>query len=494
MGINCKWRGVALQQQVRAACAALWTPFAPLVQWPDPFSALRASVVRGLAVAVLATLAACGGGGGGSDSGSSAGAGSCSLREHQDWLASYMDDWYFWYRLAPHPDPAVYADIDSFFRALLYTGSDAAFPADRWSGQESTASFNRFYSDGETLGYGVAVAGLEVTGQPSQPLWVRSVDPGSPASTAGVQRGDRVLALNGRSTADIIAADDFSALTATSTGQALDLQLQRGPTVLNLRLVAAVYALTPVTGSQVFTSTAGRRVGYLAVKNMISQALTPADQAFAQFRTQQVQDLVLDLRYNGGGLVSVGGQLASYVTGLAASGSTYATLLYNDRRSASNNQTFRFDAPAQALGLSRVFVLTGPRTCSASEQVINGLRGVGVQVVAVGDTTCGKPVGFLPASRCGQTYSVVNFESVNARNEGRYWDGFDASCPVPEDFSMPQGAQGDPLLASALRLADGASCPAQPQSAETLSRKTRLAARQTKGRWVPDERSDMLGR
>ncbi len=406
-----------------------------------------------------------------------------------------MNEWYFWYRLAPQPQAAAYNDVAGFFDALLYTGNGADFPADRWSGSESVASHARTFRDGESLGFGVSVAGLEVLGQPNQPLFVRGVDPGSPAALAGVQRGDQVLALNGRSAADVIAADDFAALTATQTGQTLDLRLQRGASVLNLRLSSAVFAITPVTGSQVFTSAQGRRVGYLAVKNMISQALTPIDQAFAQFRAQQVQDLVLDLRYNGGGLVSVGGQLASYVAGLNASGSVYTTLLYNDRRASIDNTTYRFDRPGNALGLSRVYVLTGPRTCSASEQLINGLRGVGVQVVTVGDTTCGKPVGSLPQNLCGLTYSVVNFEGVNARNEGRYWDGFDATCSVAENFQVTQGGPADPVLAAATQMASGGTCPSQAQGAAAVGRKAVLAARRQTG--LPlrlDERTDLLGR
>ena len=123
-------------------------------------------------------------------------------------------------------------------------------------------------------------------------------------------------------------------------------------------------------------------------------------------------------------------------------------------------------------------MLAGPRTCSASEQVVNGLRGVGVDVVAIGDTTCGKPVGFLPqCDACGTTYSVVNFESVNARNEGRYFDGFAATCAVAEDFSVPIGATNDSLLVAAAHHADNGACPAgtaareQPQSRQGAPRK-----------------------
>ena len=109
---------------------------------------------------------------------------------------------------------------------------------------------------------------------------------------------------------------------------------------------------------------------------------------------------------------------------------------------------------------------------------INGLRGVGVNVIAIGDTTCGKPVGFLPqGNSCGTTYSVVNFESVNARNEGRYFDGFQATCQVAENFGSAIGAIADPLLVAAAHHADNGACPAgtalreQPQSRMSTPRK-----------------------
>ena len=156
----------------------------------------------------------------------------------------------------------------------------------------------------------------------------------------------------------------------------------------------------------------------------------------------------------------------------------FARLLYNDKPPASTTRTSLFTNPAAWAGFSKVYVLAGPRTCSASEQVINGLRGVGVNVVAIGDTTCGKPVGFLPqGDSCGTTYSVVNFESVNARNEGRYFDGFQATCAVAEDFTRPIGDPGfDTLLIAAAHHMDNGACPAgtalreQPHSRSTSPR------------------------
>jgi len=437
------------------------------------------------ALAAAALLAACGGDG----PAETPPPDSCSVAGQQTWLRQYMDDWYFWYADSPRPSATAYTSVASYFDAILYTGNLAAFPADRWSRFESTESFNRFYGDGATLGYGVSVAGLEITGLPRDPLYVRYVEALSPAAVQGVRRGDEVLSVNGRSAADMVAADDFSALTANAAGDAITLRLRRAGVERTVVVTAAVFTLTPVSGTTVITSPQGRKLGYVVVKDMISQALAPMDAAFARFKAAGVNDVVLDLRYNGGGLVSTGATLASYVAGAQGSNRAYAWLRYNDKWAGGNDQRFAFSNPVAAVGLPRVIVLAGRRTCSASEQVINGLRGAGVQVLSVGETTCGKPVGFLPTSACGQTYSVVNFESTNDRNEGRYFDGFDATCPVAEDFTVEQGGATDPLMAAATNLADTGQCPAVaravPLSARRVSRHLGGAS---------DERQDMLAR
>ena len=448
---------------------------------------------RGAAVLCAALLAACGGGGG--DPGAP-----CSVGEQKAWLRDYMDEWYFWYRISPRPNPAPFNTVADFFEAVLYTGSDPAFPRDRWSGYESTESFNRFFGDGQTLGYGLSVNGIEAVELPGTPLYVRYVEPQSDAARQGVRRGDEVRAVNGRAASSLIQSNDFSALTAGQVGDTLTLVLRNGGVDRSVVLRASIFALTPVGSSAVYTSQGGRTLGYLAVKDMIRQAEPGLDAAFLSFRQQGVQDLVLDLRYNGGGLVSLAGTLASYIAGSRGSGQTFAALLYNDKRASQYNSNFTFSNPVNALGITRVFVLTGPRTCSASEQVINGLRGVrapgpsstsGIQVITIGDITCGKPVGFLPKSNeCGTTYSVVNFESVNARNEGRYWDGFAATCPVAEDWTLPQGAGNDPLVATAAYYADTSTCA--PVAADAR-RPLGLRGARSKPLLL-DERSDMIGR
>lgn len=441
----------------------------------------------GTTVLLLALLSACGGGRD-IDAVATPPAASCSVDDQKAWLVRYLDQSYFWYALAPRPDPAGFGNLDDFFEARLYDGSNPAFPRDRWSGWSSTESFQRFYGEGASMGYGVSVAGLELDRDGSRPLWVRYVEPASPAGLAGVVRGDEVLAINGRAAGELVAADDFAALTAENEGDTLTLRLRRAGAERTVVLRAAVFSLTPVQGVQVSTTPGGRKLGYLMVKDMVSQSLPAVDSAFARFRAEGVQDIVLDLRYNGGGLVSTSARIASYLAGPANAGRTYAQLRYSDRASA-NNQRFAFDSVA-GTSLPRVLVLAGRRTCSASEQLVNGLRGVGVQVELIGEASCGKPVGFVPVQSCSRSWSIVNFESVNERGEGRYWDGFAPTCAVVEDFQAPANSAADPLFAAAQARADGAACPVA--TAGGRARPLSATERWQRGSARPDERQDMI--
>jgi hypothetical protein len=126
------------------------------------------------------------------------------------------------------------------------------------------------------------------------------------------------------------------------------------------------------------------------------------------------------------------------------------------------------------LNLNRVFVLTGPGTCSASEAIINSLRGVNVDVIQIGSTTCGKPYGFYPADNCGTTFFSIQFRGVNAKNFGEYPDGFSPQnttsaggvripgCSVADDFQHALGDPAEGRFAAALGYRVGLTCTVPP--------------------------------
>jgi len=406
---------------------------------------------------LLSLLTSCGGGGAEqipADSGSERVV--CSTLDEKRWLQTYFQSWYLWDGLSPTVDPEGDVALSEYFKSLLFAGNQT-YPPDRFSSYGATVSFQRQFGSGQSLGYGLAVAGQEILDHPDQPLLVRYVEPGSPADAVGLRRGDQVLALNDLPSNAVVQSRDFSALSASREGQTLKLSWARGAQQHLDYLSSSIYDLNPVQNGRIFTLASGRKVGYLMVTTMLTQASSPLAGYFDQLGAAKVQDVIVDLRYNGGGYVNIGALLASYLGGDLVNGKIYAELRFNAKHSDAN-ANYLFSKPVNSFGLGRVYVLTGPRTCSASEQVIMGLRGVGVEVITIGSTTCGKPVGFVPASYCENTYLVENFASYNNAGQGDYFFGLDATCPVVEDFNKAFGDNQDPMLLQAFSHIQSGTC------------------------------------
>jgi C-terminal processing protease CtpA/Prc len=192
----------------------------------------------------------------------------------------------------------------------------------------------------------------------------------------------------------------------------------------------------------------GRRVGYFSFRNFVRPSFAALDAVVAQFRAAGIDDLVIDVRYNGGGLVSVAQYLGGLVGGVRTNGQVFTEFVHNDRNAALN-ETIRFELPDNALSLDRVFIITTRSSASASELIISALRPF-ITVVTVGDRTFGKPVGQYSFDFCDKVFHPVAFATRNARGEGDYFDGIAPTCAAADDIGR---ALGDPLersLAEAL--------------------------------------------
>ncbi len=233
-------------------------------------------------------------------------------------------------------------------------------------------------------------------------------------------------------------------------------------------------------------SDGGRKIGYVLFNRHARGAQDPLIQAFEALQGAGIQDLVLDLRNNPGGYLYVAQTLASMVAGPQHAGQVFEELRYNAKRRAPPSGTLRFTNsaprgeatyaaghPLPQLDLPRVYVLASGMTCSASESVVNGLRGVGIEVILVGGTTCGKPYGFHRKDNCGKSYFAIEFQGHNAQGFGDYAAGFAPTCPVQESPLAALGSRTEPLLAAALQHIDSGRCPVQARS--TASPSTRSA-------------------
>ena len=225
---------------------------------------------------------------------------------------------------------------------------------------------------------------------------------------------------------------------------------------------------------RVVTSLNGRKVGYVLFNDHNTGAQDELIAAFSILRTAGVDELVLDMRYNTGGFLYVAQTAAAMVTGPQSEGRIFEQLRYSARRqSETAASTFLFSSRVQTaeisyprgtelpqLKLPRLYVLSSGQTCSASESIVNSLRGIDVEVVLVGGTTCGKPYGFHRQDNCGLSFYAIEFQGYNAKNFGDYADGIPATCPVADNLIAVLGSSTEPLLAAALHHIDTGTCPA----------------------------------
>nr|WP_315226715.1 S41 family peptidase [uncultured Albidiferax sp.] len=427
--------------------------------------------MRGFAcagVVGLVVLAGCGGGGGGGGgasvappaSGYPGGPASCEVTGQRAWLRDYMTDRYFWYDKQGVPNAAA-PSMDAYFDSLLYR------PTDRYSYSESTASANQFYVDGTRTGYGYAMDWLDAA---RTTLAVQWVEPKSPAGLAGLQRGDRIVSINGQSSADI-ANGGLTAVNTPGVARTFVVRNAAG-TQRSFTVQSATYALTPVNTVAVLTAPNGAQTGYLMYQEFIASGQVEMGAAFDRFRAAGITELVLDLRYNGGGSTQQARYLAGLIAGSAQIGKVFAHFQFNAKNTARNfTQNFVGTSgglPTAPLdNLARVIVITSPDTASASELVINALRPYKT-VVTIGETTYGKPYAFQPEDACGTTYNAVNIVVANANNFSDFSAGFAPTCAVADDLDHPLGDPAESRTAAALGFIQSGSCPPQASVAKSL--------------------------
>ncbi|MDH4066636.1 MAG: S41 family peptidase, partial [Acidobacteriota bacterium] len=206
-------------------------------------------------------------------------------------------------------------------------------------------------------------------------------------------------------------------------------------------------------------------------RNFVRPSVAALDDAFAALAEAGVSDLVLDLRYNGGGLVDVAVHLASLVGGAVTTGQPFATYSHNERN-AFRNETLRFQGLEQpAPQLNRLIAITSRSSASASELVINALRPF-MPVIIIGDTTYGKPVGQYLIEFCDKVLAPVSFSLRNANDEGDYFDGLPPTCAAGDGIDADLGDPSEASLAEALHFIRYDACSAPPEIASARRPRT----------------------
>lgn len=396
-----------------------------------------------------------------------------TLLDEKRWVRSWIDDTYLWYDEVPTLSAANYATPIDYFAVLKTSAlTSSGKPKDRFHFTYDTAAYQGLSSNGQEIGYGIRFAYLSSV--PPRDVRVAYVEPNSPASSAGVTRGMRLRTVDGIDVTNGSNVDGLNAgLAPQKAGEVHQLGLRRlDGSDITLSLTATDIVSSAVMNVKTIPTASGN-VGYLQFNQHSVAAESQLMDAMAALRDAAVSDLVLDMRYNGGGLLGIASEVASMIApSNSTTGQTFERLIYNRKNpfgtsAAASRVPFyataqygpRSGTPLPRLNLPRVLVLAGGDTCSASESVVNGLRGIGVNVALVGGTTCGKPYGFYPQDNCGTTYFTIQFQGVNAQGQGDYGDGFAPTCSVADDFSHALGDPAEARLAAALSLRQTGVCP-----------------------------------
>jgi hypothetical protein len=413
---------------------------------------------------------------GGSDSTSSAtSADSCSTLGQVTFVRDTLQDWYFWYKELPNPDPAGFSSPEAYLEAVRYRPRDTSF-----SYIAGKAESEAFFSESQFIGIGI---GTRQTG--TSELRVSQVFPASPASEAGLARGDYLLVINGKAVADLLRTGEINTVFGPSqAGVVVSLSWRSlAGEERSASLTKRAVTIPTVSFTGVYEERRGPRVGYVFFRNFVSPSVGALNAAFRQLEEEGAEELVLDLRYNGGGLVSVAQHLAGLIGGEATRGQVFMEFFHNDKHQ-DRNTVFRFELPADAVGFRRLVAVTTRGSASASEGVINGLRPF-MPVTLVGETTFGKPVGQYGFDFCDKTIFPVAFETRNARGEGDFYGGIAADCAAGDDLDHPIGDPEEASLAEALEYLRTGSCTATAGAAAKAfaEREARIGHGQPKDPW-----------
>lgn len=407
--------------------------------------------------------------------------------DENNWLRSWSNDSYLWYSEIVDSNPAFHATLD-YFELLKTTAlTPSGIPKDQFHFSYPSDVWNALSTGDAAPGYGMQWAWLQ--NAPPRELIVAYVEPGSPA--AGIARGARLLEINGIDLVNENSLEGINALNAalfpSITGLSTEFTIQdAGASVQRtVTLQSAQVTSVPVQSVKTFLGPNSRMVGYMQFNSHILSAERQLVNAVNQLSTEGATELIVDLRYNGGGYLDIASQLAYMIAGrVNTQGKVFERTIFNDKIEANGSigtpllfhstgfgASIPKDEQLPSLNLRRVYVLTGSDTCSASESIINGLRGIDIEVVQIGATTCGKPYGFFAEPNCGNTYFSIQFRGENAKGFGDYSDGMPPTCAVPDDFEHALGDPREARMAAALTyMATGACPPSAARARGSLAR------------------------
>lgn len=433
-----------------------------------------------LTIVLAGSLAACGGGGGGNSGGGGGGgpiggtptptptSAACSLSARQDFALAVLDEWYLFPELlATNVNKGSYNDLQSYVDALVAPARAQA--KDRYfTYVTSIEEENAYYESGSSAGFGVRL-GYDTF---SNRVFVIEGFEGGPGLPQGLDRGVELLAVGSSAS----SLQSISSLMASGGPNAVidalgpsDVGLQRtfriaelGGPERQITVTKTEFPLDPVSdryGAKIIDD-GGKKVGYVNLRTFIDTADPDLREAFDDFRQQGVTEVIVDFRYNGGGLVDIA-ELMGDLMGRNYAGQVFSETTLRPSKS-SENETDLFGTQAQAITATKIAFIGTGGTASASELVTNAfIPYLGTNMALVGTNTYGKPVGQFgfDLAECDDRLRAVTFKTENADGQGEYFTGLagvvPVTCRADDDIFAQLGDPNEASVAQALAFLRG---------------------------------------
>ncbi len=451
-----------------------------------------------LSLLLSVSLVACGGGGssspgipvgggGGTGGGGTPTPTACSLRAQQDFADSVLNEWYLFPDLLAPADPANFNSVQSFLDARV-APARALKRDEGFTFATSIAEENAQIASGATAGFGIRL----FYDTAARRLFVQEAFEAGNGFGAGLDRGSEITAI-GTTSANLETVSNLfasggvqavvNALGPSTAGTTRVLRFtQPGGAVIERSITKTEFALDPISDryGALILNDGPRRIGYLNFRTFI---VATSDRelvnVFQNFASQGINEFIIDLRYNGGGLVRIGelmgdllrdnrtGQVFSRTVLRASKSSLNETDLFDATtrfyRPASDD--FGPEEPLPQVAVNKIAFITTGASASASELVANAMIPyLGNNMALVGSNTSGKPVGQsgFDFAACDLRIRAVTFQTLNANNQGDYFDGLASvvpnTCRAGDDITRPFGDPQEASIAAALDFLAGRAC------------------------------------
>ncbi|THB68962.1 MAG: hypothetical protein D6B27_01455 [Gammaproteobacteria bacterium] len=382
----------------------------------------------------------------------------CSFEDQSFFVSSLMHDTYLWAEHVPDKNFLQYQSLQQLLNDLVYTTYD------HWSYITTKTQSDALSKRGQIISYGFS---YKRDNQGIRTIY--QVHKDSPAYNAGFRRGDRFVSINGLSYDEITSQGKWGSIWGeTELGVSIDITV-RDPEgqEKSATLIKEWVTIDIIEDYKIFEEN-DKKIGYLIFNSFKSYIADDLDEVFNYFIEHEVSELILDLRYNGGGSIWMSNRLSAMIAGTYTLDGNFIHYNFNSRYPHWEHD-LEFTDYNYSLNLDRVIIITGNKTCSASELVINGLTPY-IEVITIGNTTCGKPVGWNGGyDFCDLHISYPEFQMDNADGIGGYYNGIEATCTAADDIDTQMGESEEESLNTALEYINNGNCKKADKTTKSFS-------------------------